>query len=143
MTFTLIPAPSFGARALRSPVLQPFSRPSIARSLGASFQGLCRWLVDGTPVGLKPMQQISLRHSQLAPLQVVKAQQPAAKPAIQAANACLGATRAVRGLRAVRVVRVQESGQSRTSVGRMVISGRMADVCAELDRLAAQEATLH
>jgi hypothetical protein len=42
----------------------------------------------------------------------------------------------------LRVVRVVESGQARASVGRMVISGRMADVCAELDRLAAREAAL-
>ena len=42
----------------------------------------------------------------------------------------------------LRVLRVVESGQSRSSVGRMVISGRMADVCAELDRLAAREAAL-
>ena len=39
----------------------------------------------------------------------------------------------------LRVVRVLESGQPRSDVGRMVISGRMADVCAELDRLAACE----
>jgi hypothetical protein len=43
----------------------------------------------------------------------------------------------------LRVVRVVESGQPRASVGRMVISGRMADVCAELDRLAACEAALN
>jgi hypothetical protein len=42
----------------------------------------------------------------------------------------------------LRVVRVVETGQTRASVGRMVISGRMADVCAELDRLAACEAAL-
>ena len=42
--------------------------------------------------------------------------------------------------RTLRVVRVVELGQSRTEVGRMVISGRMADVCAELDRLVAREA---
>jgi hypothetical protein len=42
----------------------------------------------------------------------------------------------------LRIVRVVETGQARTSVGRMVISGRMADVCAELDRLAACEAAL-
>ena len=42
----------------------------------------------------------------------------------------------------LRVLRVVETGQARSSVGRMVISGRMADVCAELDRLAAREATL-
>jgi hypothetical protein len=40
----------------------------------------------------------------------------------------------------VRVLRVIETGQNRNSVGRMVISGRMADVCAELDRMAALEA---
>lgn len=42
--------------------------------------------------------------------------------------------------RPLRVLRVLESGQPRAHVGRMVISGRMADVCAELDRLAAREA---
>jgi hypothetical protein len=42
----------------------------------------------------------------------------------------------------LRILRVVESGQSSASVGRMVISGRMADVCAELDRLAAREAAL-
>ena len=42
----------------------------------------------------------------------------------------------------LRVVRVVEAGQTRASVGRMVISGRMADVCAELDRLADREAAL-
>ena len=41
---------------------------------------------------------------------------------------------------ALRVLRVTESGQGVKGAGRMVISGRMADVCAELDRLAAIEA---
>ena len=40
----------------------------------------------------------------------------------------------------LRVVRVLESCQPPSGAGRMVISGRMADVCAELDRLAALEA---
>ena len=39
--------------------------------------------------------------------------------------------------RPLRVVQVLDRGQSRQSAGRMVICGRMADVCAELDRLAA------
>ena len=42
--------------------------------------------------------------------------------------------------RALRVVRLVEPSASRAVAGRMVISGRMADVCAELDRLVAQEA---
>ncbi|HSV35941.1 MAG TPA: hypothetical protein VLI46_10310 [Ramlibacter sp.] len=46
-----------------------------------------------------------------------------------------------RAHRPLRVVRVVEASQAARSAGRMVISGRMADVCAELDRLAAQEAT--
>ncbi len=43
----------------------------------------------------------------------------------------------------LRVVRILEANQSSSQVGRMVISGRMADVCAELDRLAACEAAQH
>jgi hypothetical protein len=41
--------------------------------------------------------------------------------------------------RPLRVVRVAEAGPAPVVAGRMVISGRMADVCAELDRLAALE----
>lgn len=41
----------------------------------------------------------------------------------------------------LRVIQVIEHGQPSGNVGRMVISGRMADVCAELDRLVAREAT--
>jgi hypothetical protein len=36
-----------------------------------------------------------------------------------------------------------EAGQAPANVGRMVISGRMEDVCAELDRLVLREAMLH
>ena len=39
----------------------------------------------------------------------------------------------------LRVLRVVEPSAPRAVAGRMVISGRLADVCAELDRLAAQE----
>ena len=45
-----------------------------------------------------------------------------------------------RGVRALRVLRVAEACPAPSGAGRMVISGRMADVCAELDRLAALEA---
>jgi hypothetical protein len=43
-------------------------------------------------------------------------------------------------VRPLRVVRLLEPSAPRAVAGRMVISGRLADVCAELDRLAAQEA---
>lgn len=40
----------------------------------------------------------------------------------------------------LRVVRVMDAGCSPHAAGRMMISGRMADVCAELDRMALREA---
>ena len=43
---------------------------------------------------------------------------------------------------ALRVLRVCDAQPGPGDAGRMVISGRMADVCAELDRLAAREAAL-
>ena len=42
--------------------------------------------------------------------------------------------------RPLRVVRTVDAQQPDRRAGRVVISGRMADVCAELDRLAALEA---
>jgi hypothetical protein len=42
----------------------------------------------------------------------------------------------------LRVRHIVEAGQQRYGAGRMVISGRMADVCAELDRLAACETAM-
>lgn len=63
------------------------------------------------------------------------------KPALPCNNATAAIVRNSRPVqRPLRVVRVMEAGQPRSQVGRMVISGRMADVCAELDRLAACEA---
>jgi hypothetical protein len=53
------------------------------------------------------------------------------------ATAHRAALPARRTLRPLRVVRVVEAQHAPAAAGRMVISGRMADVCAELDRLAA------
>jgi len=82
-------------------------------------------------------------------------------PTISQANACrpttpfliaqkpirtrLAATKApnMSRLQTLRIERIVESGQRANQAGRMVISGRMADVCAELDRLVAREAALH
>lgn len=40
-------------------------------------------------------------------------------------------------MRPLRVLRIRESAPHPRQAGRLVISGRMADVCAELERLAA------
>jgi hypothetical protein len=45
-----------------------------------------------------------------------------------------------RPCRPLRVVRIVEPARAAMDAGRMRISGRMADVCAEIDRLAALEA---
>ena len=68
----------------------------------------------------------------LAPRPVAVAMPAAARRAAQA-PAC-------HALKPLRVVRVLEPTEPRSTAGRMVISGRLADVCAELDRLAALEA---
>lgn len=81
---------------------------------------------------------------------------PKNRPALLPANPCGPAAtstsnthlpdstvRAANPLRPLRIMRVQEAGQAGAASSRMVLSGRMVDVCAELDRLAACEALLH
>lgn len=45
--------------------------------------------------------------------------------------------------RPLRVLRVLDPNQTTGGTGRLVISGRMIDVCAELDRLASSEGARH
>ncbi|MBU3650186.1 MAG: hypothetical protein FGM28_07770 [Limnohabitans sp.] len=47
--------------------------------------------------------------------------------------------RPLHAARTLRMARVQDDSLPKHQAGRMVISGRMADVCAELDRLVALE----
>lgn len=63
----------------------------------------------------------------------------ACKPRVLIAHTARNKSHSTAIARPVRVVRVLEAGQAHSAVGRMLISGRMADVCAELDRLAARE----
>jgi hypothetical protein len=65
---------------------------------------------------------------------------PSHKVCISGANAVPGFAPHQAQQRALRVLRVSEQGETASCAGRMVISGRMADVCAELDRLVALEA---
>ena len=79
-----------------------------------------------------------------APLQqfatwLVSAPAPEPRQRIVPAPVMRAAAPARQTRRPLRVVRVVDGGHA-AGAGRMVISGRMADVCAELDRLAALEA---
>jgi 3-deoxy-D-arabino-heptulosonate 7-phosphate (DAHP) synthase class II len=53
------------------------------------------------------------------------------------------ATREGPSVQPLRVIRTIDAREPNRHPSRMVISGRMADVCAELDRLAALEAADH
>lgn len=100
----------------------------------AFFQSLQR-LVQGWTTGFTPNRQTTTKSApdrrQIAPVSIAKYSMNSGARAQKCTI-----------LRPLRVVRVVEAGHERSSVGRMVISGRMADVCAELDRLAAREAAL-
>lgn len=65
--------------------------------------------------------------------------QTAARSFLPAQALQSGASASARVTRPLRVARVVEGQSHRHAAGRMIISGRMADVCAELDRLVELE----
>jgi len=106
-----------------------------APGVWAPLQGLLRWLTPGYPTTAgHPSTPIVKSHT-------------IALNSVAGRNHSTGrsGTHSFRAAqrRPLRVVRIMEAGQTPAQVGRMVISGRMADVCAELDRLAACEAARH
>ncbi len=64
-------------------------------------------------------------------------------PAAARYNTALTKRRPADKVMPLRVLRVVDSAMPRSSVGRLVISGRMADVCAALDRMVERESALH
>jgi hypothetical protein len=92
---------------------------------------LFRWLVNGGSHVPPAQQRVSVRMTE-----------PPARSVTRTLVSCKAAPVPSAGsARApgpqVRVLRLVEGGQPQKAAGRMRISGRMADVCAELDRLAA------
>ena len=98
------------------------------------------------PARRRPAQTVARHPAHMG----ITARQPASR-ALHALPVAIGPVRSrtqgaepgrpTRCAPALRVVRNIESGIPVGSTGRMVISGRMADVCAELDRLAAIESS--
>lgn len=98
--------------------------PFSLRSLSTCLKSLLRWMTATThadDVGTR-QPAITLRS------QLIQSTPNAAPHPVQS--------------RPLRVLQVVEAGQGGGSPPRLRISGRMADVCAELDRLAAREALL-
>jgi hypothetical protein len=104
--------------------------------LMSPVQAWARWLLpQPSPSGTQQAPMHQATHRSKAPNSI------AYKPmAARARGISHAQTHRARPLRIERIV---ESGQPTSQVGRMVMSGRMADVCAELDRLVAREAARH
>lgn len=102
----------------------------------APLHNLLRWLLPASTKALPPqVAPASRRVSTASKVSSVQSSWMTSGAAASQGNATVR--------RPLRVVRFLEAGQTPAQVGRMVISGRMSDVCAELDRLAAREAALH
>lgn len=102
--------------------------------LMAPLQGLWRWLMP--PVIPNPSKSDGDDQHQF-PAPIFDSAKHAKQRPCSAAPARVAS-------RPLRVIRVPDQGESASNhVGRLLISGRMADVCAELDRLVANEKTLH
>jgi hypothetical protein len=102
-------------------------------NLLAPLQGLWRWLMPTTAHGAAVAGSDHLDF----PAQPIEAP----RYANQRPYVARPARAVIRPLRIIRVL--DHDGSPANNVGRMLISGRMADVCAELDRLVAHEQTMH
>jgi len=80
-----------------------------------------------------PVRQTVQTRTEICQIRVMPLRPPKALAPLATAE------RAPPNQRPLRVLRIVDN-QNRSAGGRMVISGRMADVCAELDRMAGKEA---
>lgn len=104
--------------------------------LFAPLQHWVGWLTSAPSPQRPRLRSNAVRAPQPAALRRAAGRtHPSWPPAMRAAT-----TASCRPSGRVRVVRVVDALQAPASAGRMVISGRMADVCAELDRMVAIEA---
>jgi hypothetical protein len=89
------------------------------------------------------MNLFSFKFLKSAQAILVPRETAAAVPARQMVRPQASAVRPSRPLRVLCVRDPKGSGLSHQNSGRLVISGRMADVCAELDRMVQAQARLH
>ena len=109
--------------------------PLPARTASVCREGLSSGALSGTSAQLKP----SLRHSASAGGSAPRSHITHCLQS--AASGTFGPSASIRR-NARRPVRVLHPA-ARSEVGRMVIAGRMADVCAELERMAACDTWHH
>ncbi|MDR7377977.1 hypothetical protein J2X19_002656 [Rhodoferax ferrireducens] len=104
--------------------------------LFGSFQGLVGWFNLHSAKTRSLRQALALRPG---PARGNACASHASAAPMRGACPSLHPATPLRPLRPLRVLRVVDGPQTPANAGRMLISGRMADVCAELDRLAALE----
>jgi len=113
-----------------------------------SFTASGRWMTTLAQL-LRPRSRTApaSQSAAIAPLPTAMASGfpvgPALRPTRIAATRTAGTHVPRRALRSpLRVIRIVEAGQASAQAGRILMSGRMADVCAELDRMVEREAAL-
>ena len=100
--------------------------------LSSLIDSLSRWL-NPPRATYRPSGSVLRAQSRVTPQQW-------AINTVNGKSAGLRLNTANRSATPLRVVHLSDAGTTAACAGRMRISGRMADVCAELDRLIAKEA---
>jgi hypothetical protein len=117
--------------------------PSLARSnVGSVSLSIILSPVQALMALFMPTQPASANHRPTTPA-TVQQFPDSPQTAGRAAAPVAMATRTRphnRPITCLKIMREVEPGMGRSQAGRMAISGRMADVCAELDRIAQKEA---
>ena len=101
-----------------------------SQTVSATLYRLADWF---KPEGERPAKSVRPAHQSAS---------AAIFPLVRASNPAINHLRGSRpsqNRRPLRVVRVVDADQTRSNIGRIVISGCMADVCAELDRMVQKE----
>jgi hypothetical protein len=112
--------------------------------LFSPLSALAAWLAQPTSVKpLVPPANAPLAHQRLT-LPFARTSHSHRKQAVGRVSSFKSAAFESKGpeVARLRIVREQDAAVSPACAGRMTISGRMADVCAELDRMAQREAIL-
>ena len=110
-----------------SPLFSRFGSPGVSFIL-APVQTLAAFLMHPQPASVSHRTATYPTAEHLANVQRILKRRPVAP--IEIAN--------IEPANRLKVMREFEPGMGRSQVGRMAICGRMADVCAELDRIASK-----
>lgn len=116
-----------------------FSNSPVLSVLLAPMQALAAWFVPAQPVSV-PFAAPA--RTQRAPHQLAVPFRPGSIPSRRRAAIAHAAVAKPPTPSRLKVVREFDAAVGPACAGRMVISGRMSDVCAELERMAQRETTV-